>query len=131
MKAMPKRARGYACAIILAMAAAVPAQANFTCGGNITYLGINYTGTVVMSVAGFGIWSICNFNETISNGGISVGPETCKAWYATLLANQKTNQQITLYFTSSASTSNGPECTALGSWVAPNPLPYFMQISGG
>ena len=131
MKAMSRPARAAMCSIVLGLVAALPAQANFTCGGNITYLGLNYTGTVVVAVAGFGIWSICNFNEPISNGGITIGPETCRAWYATLLANQKANQAVTLYFTSSANTSNGAECTALGNWSLPNPLPYFMQISGG
>jgi hypothetical protein len=131
MKAMPNRARGFAYAMGLALVASMPANANFTCGGNIAYLGFNYTGTVVVAVGGFGIWSICNVNEPIANGGITIGPETCKAWYATLLANQKANQGITFYFTSSANTSNGAECTAIGSWVAPNPLPYFMQVSGG
>lgn len=131
MNDVRNRTRRFAYAVVLALAAAMPANANFTCGGNITYLGLNYTGAVVVAVNGFGIWTICSVNESIANGGITIGPETCKSWYATLLANQKANQGITFYFTSSANTSNGAECTAMGSWVAPNPLPYFMQISGG
>ena len=63
MKAMPRRARTGACAIILWIGLAIPAQANFTCGGNITYLGLNYTGSVAVAVAGFGMWSICSGND--------------------------------------------------------------------
>jgi hypothetical protein len=93
-------------------------------------VGLSYPGGVVSSVGGFGFSAVCSLTDSIESGGIAVAPETCRAWNATFLANQKANEGVTPYFTSPANTANGPECTALGSWVTPNPLPYFIQISG-
>jgi len=103
------------------------AQANFTCAGGISYLGVNSLGTVYVAVGPFGIWPICGLTGSMSNGGSTVGMDSCKAWYAALLAQKAAGQGVTLYFTSTANTANGPECTALTSWVVPNPLPYHID----
>ena len=104
------------------------AFANFTCSGKVTYLGLQPDGVVTMAVNGFGVWYICSLSGTYGNSGHNA--EGCKAWYASLLAAQKTGQGVVLYFQSPAGTSNGAECTALGSWVIPNPGPYHMTVLG-
>jgi hypothetical protein len=122
------RARVYACAVILGLCTSATAYANFTCEGQIAYLGLTSDGSINLSV-GFGIWGICSMTSTTNgNGGVIYTPEGCRAWYAAFLAAQKANQPIRLYFSSSANTSNGPECSALGNWVSPTPAAYFMVV---
>jgi hypothetical protein len=112
----------------LALFAMSPAFGAFTCEGKVTYLGMNSEGLVTVSVGGFGVWYICNqTNPQTSNGGIVYTPEGCRAWFATILAAQKSGGTIRFFFNTSANTSNGPECTALGSWAYPNPAPYHMN----
>lgn len=112
----------------LAMFAGSPAFGAFTCEGKATYLGMNSEGLVTVSVGGFGVWYICNQTTSFAgNGGITYTPEGCRAWYATILAAQKSGSSIRFFFNTPASTNNGPECTALGSWVYPNPAPYHMN----
>jgi hypothetical protein len=123
--AMPKRARAFAFVAILGASISIPAHANFTCEGPITYLGLGYEANLTVSV-GYGIWTICNLSSPMSNGGIAVNTDACKAWYASFLAAQKASTQVRIYFVSTANTTNGPECSAIGSWVQPNPLPYFV-----
>lgn len=102
--------------------------ANFTCEGQVTYLGLNPDGLVMMGVNGYGVWYICNITLPFAgNGGINFTAEACRGWYATVLAAQKSGQGIRVFFESPAYTSNGPECTALGTWVTPNPSPYHLS----
>ena len=49
-----------------------------------------------------------------------------KAWYAAALAAQRATSQIRTRLMSTANTANGLERSAMGSWVQPNPLPYFV-----
>jgi hypothetical protein len=77
---------------------------------------------------GFGAWYICNQTTAIGTGGVTFSPEGCRAWYASILAAQKAGHFIRFYFSSSATTNNGAECGALGSWTWPNPAPYHMTI---
>ena len=66
---------------------------------------------------------------TVYNGGTTVTADSCKAWYAALLANQNAGSTVTFYFSSQNSGGNGPDCTALGTWVGTNPLPYSLEIA--
>jgi hypothetical protein len=106
------------------------AWANFTCAGQLSYLGLGPQGEVFLSVQGFGVWAVCNMTGPTTVGSITITPDGCKGWYASLLAAQKAGHSITLYFSSAQSGGNGPECTALGSWVTPNPLPYHLHVMG-
>lgn len=110
-----------------AMAACPAAWANFTCSGPITYLGVSSASTLYVTVASFGVWPICNLAGPYSSGGTTVNVDSCKAWYAALLTQKVTGGTATLYFTSAAGTANGPECTAMGTWVTLNPLPYHID----
>jgi hypothetical protein len=123
---VPLRARSLLCAMVLGASALVPAHANFTCEGQITYLGLTPDGSINISV-GFGTWGICSMTTTSNaNGGVVYTPEGCRGWYATFLAAQKAGTAVRFYFNSSANTSNGAECSAIGHWVNPNPAAYFM-----
>jgi hypothetical protein len=104
------------------------AFANFTCSGKVAYLGLSPDGVMTLSVSGFGVWYICSMSGPYGNAGHNA--EGCKAWYASALAAQKSGQGIVLYFQSPSGTSNGTDCTALGSWVIPNPGPYHLQVLG-
>jgi hypothetical protein len=106
------------CAAALLVVLAAQAHANYSCAGPVTYLAVSSGGSVYVRVAGHGVWAICNVSEQV---GV-IKPETCRAWYATLLANQKVQKSIALYFTSSGSES---ECSQIGDWVMA--LPYHMD----
>ncbi len=106
------------------------AWANFTCAGQLSYLGLGPQGEVYLAVQGFGVWAVCNMTGPTTVGSITITPDGCKGWYASLLAAQKAGHAITLYFSSAQSGGNGPQCTALGSWVTPNPLPYHLHVMG-
>jgi hypothetical protein len=106
-----------------------PAFGAFTCTGTISYLGLSPEGMVTVAVNGFGVWYICNQTTAhTGNGGIVFSPEGCRAWYAAILAAEKSGTPVTFFFNTSANTNNGPECTALGSWTYPSPAPYHMNV---
>jgi hypothetical protein len=114
------------CSLALA-AVSSTASANFTCDGKIQYLGLSPSGLVTVNV-GFGTWYICDQTAPYGQNGITFSPEGCRSWFAVMLAAQKSGHGVRLFFNSSASTGNGPECTALGHWVLPNPSPYHMAV---
>lgn len=121
------RPRTSVIAAFLALTMCSTASANFTCEGKIVYLGLGPDGTVTVDV-GFGAWYICSLTSTFpGNGGINFSPEGCRGWYASMLANQKTDSTIAFFFQSSVQGGNGPECS-LGSWLVPTPSPYHMTI---
>lgn len=125
-----RHARKFFCAALFAIATCGPAAANFTCEGKITYLGMNPEGFVSVAVGGFGVWYMCSQSAPVVNSGTTFTPEGCRAWYATFLASQKADQSIVFFFSSPATTGNGPECTALGSWSYPAIAPYHMTVRG-
>jgi hypothetical protein len=114
---------GFAAAL---MAMSCSAFANFTCTGKVAYLGLSPSGLVVLSV-GFGVWVMCDQTTAFAGNGGTFTPEGCRAWYAAMLAAQKSDQSVQLFFASAATTNNGAECSALGSWVTPNPSPYHIS----
>jgi len=99
------------------------ASANFTCEGKVGYLGLSPDGVITVNV-GFGTWYICD--QTAGNGSFS--PAGCKTWYSTILAAKLADQSVRFFFASSIEANNGAACTALGSWVWPNPAPYHMNV---
>jgi hypothetical protein len=125
---MTNRLRALACVLSGGLVWSLPAYANFTCEGQIAYLGLSPDGSISVALAGFGVWYICSQTSIQSTGGITYSPEGCRAWYASMLAAQKAGDPVRFFFTSSASTSNGAECTALGAWTWPNPAPYHFNV---
>jgi hypothetical protein len=128
MLSVVRHARRFACVAMMAMVVSGNAAANFTCDGLVTYLGLTPDGGLTVAVNGYGVWSLCNLTTSFTTNGRTYTPEACRAWYAAILAAKKSDTAVILYFESSASTTNGPECTALGHWVVPNPSPYFIVV---
>jgi hypothetical protein len=104
---------------IATMLASGSASASVDCQGKVTYLGLNPDGTVNVNI-GFGIWGMCNVSSTYSLGSVTFTPESCRAWYSTFLAAQKSGSTIRMHFIS------GPACAQIGHWVFPDPAPYHM-----
>ena len=118
--------RRHACVALLGIVVSSNVAANITCEGLVTYLGIDSSGGLNVSVNNYGVWGICNLNVTFTGNGRTYAPDTCKAWYAAILAAQKTGTGVMFYFESGVNSANGPECPAIGTWVVPNPSPYFI-----
>lgn len=95
-----------------------PSWANTECAGTISFLAADNAGNVYVDL-GYGIWEVCNVSQEITANGLTVTTDSCKAWYAALLAAEQAGTSATLYFYSSAS------CASYGSWVSPSP--YFVQ----
>lgn len=99
-------------------------RATAACVGTLSYLAINNAGSLYVDV-GYGIWGVCGIRTALTSGGVTIEPETCRAWYAAFLAAQKSTGSIRLYFHDPISS-----CAAIGTWVVPNPLPYHMDSVG-
>jgi hypothetical protein len=112
----------------LALLLAPLARASIVCSGSVSYLAVNSASVVYTQLSGFGVWAVCNLATPYSNGGNTVSVESCRAWYAALLAQKKADGSAVLYFTSAVNAYNGPDCVALGTWVAPSPLPYHIEF---
>jgi hypothetical protein len=123
---MKIRARWLAALSIAVALTSGNASANFTCAGKVTYLGLGVSGTVTIDI-GFGTWYLCDLTDPFTNNGITFSPEGCRGMYGGILAAQKADQPVRFFFSSSANTNNGPECS-MGSWVNPNPAPYHMSL---
>jgi hypothetical protein len=123
-----KRKAAQITALIAASLLTGTAYANFSCSGKIQFLGVNPDGTIYIDV-GFGVWNLCNTSTAFQGNNVTFTADGCKAWYAGILASQKANQSIRLYFTAATSGDNVPQCAALGSWVVPNPSPYHFQVT--
>lgn len=93
------------------------AHANYSCGGAVTYLGIDMGGDVTVSVTGTPIHKICNFN----GGSGRASAATCKSIYATLLAARTTGKTVAIYYD-----ENGYTCSSLPAWSFV-PSVYFVQ----
>jgi len=119
-------ARRSACAALLAVVVSTNASATTYCEGLVTSVGIDSDGQFLVSVNNFGVWSICNLKAAFVGNGVNFAPETCRAWYASVLAAQKAGTSVMLYFSTSAEAYNGAACTGIGSWVVPNPSPYYL-----
>jgi len=127
MKVAFRYARKMVCVGVVSLFVSTGANAAFTCAGQIAYLALNPDGTLTFGI-GFGTWSICNVSSPSTTGGYTFTAESCRAWFASMLAAQKSGDSIRLYFNTAASGENGPECSAIGHWVWPNPAPYHIHI---
>ena len=121
-------ARRSVAAVIFSAASLVagPVHANFSCTGPVSYLAMNSNGVVYVATGSFGVWAICQVSAPFVAGGTTVAPDTCKSWYAGLMAAKHVGTSVTTYYESSAAGSNGPACSALGSWVVS--IPYHLDF---
>lgn len=121
-----RKVRRSICVALIGLTASMNAAATTYCEGLVTHLGVDSEGQLLVSVNNYGVWNICNLKSAFSGNGVNYAPETCRAWYAAVLSAQKTGSLILFYFSTSTDSYNGPACAAIGSWVVPNPSPYYM-----
>ncbi|MES1192618.1 MAG: hypothetical protein ABUS47_16275 [Steroidobacter sp.] len=107
-------------AAMLGLLVASPSYANFSCTGKSNIVGVSTNGTVYVSI-GFGIWEICNINSATG----SLTPDVCKSLYAAMLAANKSNTSLRMYFNNATDSNNGPSCSAIGNWVG---TPSFYDL---
>jgi len=92
---------------------ATPAQAvNYFCTGNLNWVSMGADGTVWVAGPG-GVpnaVNLCNVNVTNSN---NVLPQTCKSWYALLVAADLAGQQVSIDF------SDNLMCSTQPTWTGP------------
>ncbi|MEM1052991.1 MAG: hypothetical protein AAGI28_12950 [Pseudomonadota bacterium] len=116
----------YLLGISAAVLIPITALANtFSCQGPVNYLGLNSGGSVVVDI-GNGRWTICVNNTTW--GGVT--PETCQAYYASLLSLRLSGEDVRLYFDVNNSLNSGltvGDCSNgnMGSWTN-RPIYFFM-----
>ncbi len=95
------------------------AQANFSCWGQVGYLGVDGGGTLFVAVAGSTpIHGICSI-ETQANYGFTVA--SCKAAYASILSARLAGKGIVLYYN-----DDRLSCSTIPSWGAV-PSTYFVE----
>lgn len=94
------------------------AWANTQCSGSIAFLGSDNAGNVYVDLS-YGVWEVCNLSQSFTSNGVTVTTDSCKAWYAGLLAAQMAGTSASAYFTSATA------CASYGNWVEPSP--YFIQ----
>lgn len=124
---MPRKALGvkalFSTVLILGLSIVTQqAVAGFSCTGQVRTLGISPSSGLLSVDAGYGVHYLCNLT-TAMNG---VDPTTCKAWYAMFLTAKSSGKTVSLHYDPSA--GGATNCESLGSWVAPNPQPYFANI---
>lgn len=89
------------------------------CTGNVDYLGMDASGTVVVRLANSTpIHSICNLT---TQGTYTMTVPSCKAAYAAIVSARLVGKKITLYYNDPSLT-----CSNLGDWK-PVPSTYFVQ----
>lgn len=101
-----------------ALATPLGANANYSCGGAVSYLGMDASGDLTLALSGSTpIHKICNVNAQ-GSWGFTAG--ACKAAYASLLAARLTGKGITIYYN-----ENGLTCSTLPNWGAAPA--YFVE----
>lgn len=96
------------------------ANANIACAGRLGYLGIDQVGQVAVA-NGAGINTICS---ATSQGSFEINVQTCKQFYATLLALRISSRSVTIYYRDSNLTS----CSQIGGWSV-QPSAYFIEMA--
>ena len=96
--------------------------ANFSCQGKVSTLALSPVGGTLQVNAGHGVHYLCTFHAEY-NG---VHPEICKAWYSMFLTAKIAGKEIKQYY--SQTTGGAQNCSELGTWTDPNPMPYFVEI---
>lgn len=122
MNSVFSAARKHAVAILL-LCMTTQAHANFTCSGNIAFLGSGADGELHASI-GFGIWKLCNISAT----SYGVTPESCRGWYAALLSAQKAGTKARIYFNHANGSENSSLCSSIGNWVVPGTSLFYIDF---
>jgi len=93
---------------------------SFTCKGHVKIIALSPGNGTLQVDTGFGTHYLCKMHEPY-NG---VHPDICKAWYSMFLTAQASGREVSQTY----SDKNGTNCSSLGTWVVPKPLPYYVKI---
>lgn len=105
------------CAVWLGTTAS--AQTNYSCIGQVTYLGVGSEGDVIVSLSHpTPRHYICSM---AAQGSYRMTVPACKAVYATLVAAKLTSKSVSIFYRPNEAT-----CETLPSWTAV-PSAYFVQ----
>lgn len=95
------------------------AQSNYSCGGQVDYLGVSSEGDVIVAIANSTPRHyICSLN---AQGTYRITVPACKAIYASLLAAKLTSKTVSVFYR-----PNEMTCATLPSWGTV-PSAYFVQ----
>ena len=102
---------------------ALSAHAQFSCKVSINGVLAYNDGSVNVLHSGRGDWTVvCALGRPYTQG-LTVGPETCAVWYATMLRAKKNVQLLDFYFNGSGT------CATINTyWTAP--VPTYIGEAG-
>ncbi len=103
---------------MLSVALTGNAYANYSCGGKVTYLGVDMGGSLTVAVSSTPIHKICNLNDAT---GWTPSVAVCKSIYAQILSAKLAGKNIVIYYS-----DNIYSCSSLPSWGSV-PSAYFVQ----
>lgn len=114
------------CYLIVLLGSTAPiivTAASYSCTGNVDTIALAPNGGMLQVNTGHGVHYLCKL-QVEHNG---VHPDVCKAWYAMFLSAQASGRKITQLYDPDAGIAQN--CAELGSWVTPNPFPYYVYIT--
>ena len=95
-------------------------QAAFTCSG-VPQVAMNLGGSMLIN-NGYGWHVICSPATTLNN----IPPENCRELHKEFMLAEALNKTVTFYYDYNNTTRK--TCADLGSWVSPDPFPYFVTF---
>jgi hypothetical protein len=104
--------------LLVGLAMTFNANANYSCDGAVTYLGIDQGGDVVIAIGGTPIHKICN---VFDKGSYLMTVPSCKLVYAAFLTAKSTGKKMVVYYN-----DNGFVCSTFPNW-GPIHGVYFVQ----
>lgn len=99
------------CLLVLSVLPRFALSAN--CSGPVNGFYFSNDGSVVISIASYGWWPLCNVNQSGTWAGITVAPDTCKTWVASLMAAQRAGSNVLIQHNA---VCTSPSWTAPGIW---------------
>lgn len=103
---------------LMAMLAFPVSSFAYSCGGAVTYLGLDAGGTLFVSVGNTALHGICSIQ---TQGNYAMTPTVCKAAYMSLVTARVAGKNMTLYYG-----ENGLSCATIQAW-ATVPSAYFVE----
>jgi len=110
------------CAVVIALFVSTPSWAAFTCDGKVNTLALEPQNGFLWLSTGYGVHFLCNVASIQNN----VDPAMCRTLYTMLMAAKLSGKTIRQHYDHAG--TSGKSCSTLGSWSAPDPLPYFVEI---
>ena len=110
-------------AVFAGMCCALSARADYSCTVSVLGVLAYNDGSVNVLHSGRGDWTVvCALNRPYTQV-LTVGPETCAGWYASMLRAKKNIQRLEFWF------SGAGTCATINTyWTAPVPV-YIGEVN--